>query len=173
MKAPMAASPENADVILEARGVSMQYPGTLALDDVTFRLRRGRVSALIGENGAGKSTLVKILAGIVQPTRGRLLLDGTEISLESVRDADALGIGIIHQELNLCPNLSVAENIFLGARVDGARSARQAPRRGSHARAAGPDANSPSTPGRSSESCRLDSSRSSRSPKPWRAMSAS
>ncbi len=101
------------DIVLEARNVSMQYPGTLALDDVTFRLRRGTVSALIGENGAGKSTLVNILAGITQPTCGRLLLDGVEIAMRSVRDADAHGIGIIHQELNLCPNLSVAENIFL------------------------------------------------------------
>ena len=108
-----AASPENAEIVLEARNISMQYPGTLALDNVSFRLRRGRISALIGENGAGKSTLVKILAGIVQPTRGRLLLDGAEISMRSVRDADAHGIGIIHQELNLCPNLSVADNIFL------------------------------------------------------------
>jgi ABC-type sugar transport system ATPase subunit len=87
----------NADIILEARNVSMQYPGTLALDNVTFLLRKGTVSALIGENGAGKSTLVKILAGIAQPTRGTLLLDSAEISLRSVRDADSHGIGIIHQ----------------------------------------------------------------------------
>ncbi len=101
-------------VLLEAREISVQYPGTLALDNVSFRLQRGRVSALIGENGAGKSTLVKVLAGIIRPTRGQLLLDGELISMHSVRNADALGIGIIHQELNLCPNLSVAENIFLG-----------------------------------------------------------
>lgn len=101
------------DVVLEARAVSMQYPGTLALDDVTFQLRRGKVSALIGENGAGKSTLVKILAGIAKPTHGSLWLDGAEITMQSVRDADIHRIGIIHQELNLCPNLSVAENIFL------------------------------------------------------------
>jgi erythritol transport system ATP-binding protein len=101
-------------IVLEARGVSMQYPGTLALDNVTFSLARGSVTALIGENGAGKSTLVKILAGIAQPTAGALLLDGAEVQFRSVRDADAHGIGIIHQELNLCPNLSVAENIFLG-----------------------------------------------------------
>src|SRR6516162_3385497 len=104
----------SGEPVLEARGVSMQYPGTLALDDVTFRLPRGAVSALIGENGAGKSTLVKILAGIAQPTGGSLYLDGAEVQFRSVRDADARGIGIIHQELNLCPNLSVAENIFLG-----------------------------------------------------------
>jgi erythritol transport system ATP-binding protein len=107
----------SGDVILEARDVSVQYPGTLALDNVTFALRRGTVSALIGENGAGKSTLVKVLAGIAQPTRGSLLLEGSEIRFESVRDADANGIGIIHQELNLCPNLSVAENIFLAREI--------------------------------------------------------
>ena len=101
------------ETVLEARGVSLQYPGTLALDNVTFRLPRGKVSALIGENGAGKSTLVKILAGIAQPTAGSLFLDGNEIAMRSARDADAHRIGIIHQELNLCPNLSVAENIFL------------------------------------------------------------
>jgi erythritol transport system ATP-binding protein len=95
----------------------MQYPGTLALDNVSFSLPRGAVAALIGENGAGKSTLVKILAGIAQPTCGSLFLDGAEVRLRSVRDADAHGIGIIHQELNLCPNLSVAENIFLGREI--------------------------------------------------------
>jgi erythritol transport system ATP-binding protein len=103
-----------SETVLEARGVTMQYPGTLALDNVTFALRRGTVAALIGENGAGKSTLVKILAGIEQPTAGALFLDGAEVQFPSVRAADACGIGIIHQELNLCPNLSVAENIFLG-----------------------------------------------------------
>jgi erythritol transport system ATP-binding protein len=72
------------------------------------------VSALIGENGAGKSTLVKILAGVDQPTGGTLLLDGKPIRMHSVREAAANGIGIIHQELNLCGNLTVAENIFLG-----------------------------------------------------------
>jgi len=105
------------DIVLQARGVSMQYPGTLALDKVTFSLRRGAVTALIGENGAGKSTLVKILAGIAQPTTGALFLDGAEVHFLSVREADAHGIGIIHQELNLCPNLSIAENIFLGREI--------------------------------------------------------
>jgi erythritol transport system ATP-binding protein len=102
-----------SEFILEARGVSRQYPGTLALDAVSFGLRPGAVTALIGENGAGKSTLVKILAGIDRPTSGSLLLDGHPVVLGSVRDAAARGIGIIHQELNLCLNLSVAENIFL------------------------------------------------------------
>jgi len=105
------------DLVLQARNVSMQYPGTLALDDVTFSLRQGSVTALIGENGAGKSTLVKVLAGIAQPTSGALFLDGAEVRFRSVREADAHGIGIIHQELNLCPNLSIAENIFLGREI--------------------------------------------------------
>jgi erythritol transport system ATP-binding protein len=99
---------------IEALEVSKQYPGTLALDDVSFRIEAGTVAALIGENGAGKSTLVRILGGIERPTAGRLLVNGVETTLDSVRDADARGIAIIHQELNLCPNLSVAENIFLG-----------------------------------------------------------
>lgn len=103
-----------SEPVLEARRISMQYPGTLALDNVNFCLPRGAVAALIGENGAGKSTLVKILAGIARPTCGSLFLDGATVQFRSVRDADAHGIGIIHQELNLCPNLSVAENIFLG-----------------------------------------------------------
>lgn len=105
------------EVVLEARAVSKQYPGTLALDDVNFQLRRGKVTALIGENGAGKSTLVKILAGVEAPTRGSLALDGKDVTFASVRDADRAGIGMIHQELNLCPNLSVAENIFLARHV--------------------------------------------------------
>src|SRR5215475_7010258 len=107
----------SGEPVLEARGVSMQYPGTLALDNVTFSLPHGAVAALIGENGAGKSTLVKILAGIAQPTRGSLFLDGAEVRFRSVREADAHGIGIIHQELNLCLNLSVAENIYLAREI--------------------------------------------------------
>jgi erythritol transport system ATP-binding protein len=103
-----------AEAILEARQVSRRFPGTLALDRVDFEVRRGQVHALIGENGAGKSTLVKILAGADQPTHGTLRLDGAEVRFRDVRDADRRGIGIIYQELNLCPNLSVAENIFLG-----------------------------------------------------------
>ena len=105
------------EVVLEARAVSKQYPGTLALDNVNFQLRRGKITALIGENGAGKSTLVKILAGVEAPTRGSLAIDGKDVTFESVRDADRAAIGMIHQELNLCPNLSVAENIFLARHV--------------------------------------------------------
>lgn len=101
------------DVILRAEKVTKAFPGTIALQDVDFEVRAGTVNVLVGENGAGKSTLMKILAGVERPSSGRLLLDGKEVSFHSVRDAGRHGIGIIFQELNLCPNLSVAENIFI------------------------------------------------------------
>jgi erythritol transport system ATP-binding protein len=107
---PAAAADE---VILSARNITKVFPGTVALDDVSFQVRKGKVNVLIGENGAGKSTLMKILAGVESPTSGNILLDGREIHLHSPLDATHLGIGIIYQELNLCANLSVADNIFL------------------------------------------------------------
>jgi erythritol transport system ATP-binding protein len=110
----MSASlaPDN-DIILKAEGVGKVFPGTIALQDVDFDVRRGAVNVLVGENGAGKSTLMKILAGATEPSTGRLLLRGQQVSFQSVRDAAEQGIGIIYQELNLCPNLSVAENLSL------------------------------------------------------------
>lgn len=100
--------------VLEARDVTKVYPGTVALKGVDFRIETGRIHALIGENGAGKSTLVKILAGIEQPSTGRLSLDGEEIALRSARDAARYGIAMIHQELQLFHNLTIAENLFVG-----------------------------------------------------------
>lgn len=100
--------------VLEARGITRVFPGTTALKSVDFTMHAGTVHALIGENGAGKSTLVKILAGADRPTSGTLAMNGRTIELDSTRDADRHGIGIIYQELNLCPNLSVSDNIFLG-----------------------------------------------------------
>ena len=108
------AEPEAADVILVAEHVSKSYGGVQALKDVTFSAYRGKVNVLVGENGAGKSTLMKILSGSVEPTTGRILIDGEEVSLASPRDAQSLGIGIIHQELSLFPNMSIAENMFAG-----------------------------------------------------------
>lgn len=111
-------SPEQAltddDAVLIADGVSKNYGGVRALKDVTFTAHRGKVNVLVGENGAGKSTLMKILSGSEQPSSGRILLDGDEVTLDSPRTAQAHGIGIIHQELSLFPNLSVAENMFAG-----------------------------------------------------------
>lgn len=100
--------------LLEAEGVVRHYGATAALRGVDFVVRGGAVNVLIGENGAGKSTLMRILAGVEQPDAGRLRLNGDEVAFASVRDASRRGIGIVHQELNLCPNLTVTENIFLG-----------------------------------------------------------
>lgn len=102
------------DIILQASNITMLFPGTLALDRVDYRVWRGKVNVIIGENGAGKSTLMKILAGVQQPTSGELFLNGEKVVLSSTRAAAKLGIGMVHQELNLFENLSVAENIFLG-----------------------------------------------------------
>lgn len=113
----MSAAPEVGrvpDVMLRAEGITKRYGGTLALDGVEFEIVRGKVTTLFGENGAGKSTLMKILAGVEQPTSGSLTLDGEEVSFTSTVDAAGKGISIIHQELSLCPNLSIRDNIFMG-----------------------------------------------------------
>ncbi len=112
----VALQPEEApnDVILQVRNATKIYPGTTALDDVSFNVYRGKVNVLVGENGAGKSTLMKIIAGAEQPTEGQIILEGEEISIASVKQASDKGIGIVFQELNLCANLNVTENIFLG-----------------------------------------------------------
>lgn len=101
-------------IILRTKGISMLYPGTLALDNIDYNVWRGKVNVIIGENGAGKSTLMKVLAGVQQPTSGEIWLDGKRVVLSDTRAAAKLGIGMVHQELNLFENLSVAENIFLG-----------------------------------------------------------
>ena len=116
---PVAAgSSEAADldgeIVLRAEQITKVFPGTVALDHVDFLVRRGKVNALVGENGAGKSTLMKILAGVEQPTSGQMYMNGEPIHLRSPLEAEKRGIGIIYQEMNLCPNLSVAENIYLG-----------------------------------------------------------
>jgi erythritol transport system ATP-binding protein len=106
--------PGQTAIVLEARDISKRYGGNLALDRVTFRVRRGAVNVLIGENGAGKSTLMRILAGVEQPNSGEILLNGTPLTLPSPRAATAAGISIVHQELSVFSNLDVAENIFAG-----------------------------------------------------------
>ena len=98
---------------IAARNITKRYGGVNALAGVDFDIHAGAVNVLIGENGAGKSTLMRIVAGVERPCGGTLLLDGQPIELGSVRDAAAHGIGIVHQELSLCPNLTVAQNIFL------------------------------------------------------------
>ncbi len=104
----------DAKVILQARGIVKDFPGQRALDDVDFDVRSGEVHALIGENGAGKSTLLKIIAGVYHADRGEILVDGYHCDITNPRESQALGLAFIHQELNIVPHLSVAENIFLG-----------------------------------------------------------
>ncbi|MET7424262.1 sugar ABC transporter ATP-binding protein [Dactylosporangium sp. NPDC005555] len=100
--------------LLEVRGASKSFPGVQALDAVDLKLRHGEVLALVGENGAGKSTLMKLLTGIDRPDAGTFSLDGDRYTPTSPRHAQELGISIIHQELNLMPDLTVAQNIFIG-----------------------------------------------------------
>jgi erythritol transport system ATP-binding protein len=102
---------------MRAEHITKVFPGTTALDDVTFDVHAGQVNVLVGENGAGKSTLMKILAGVEQPTSGRVLIDDRPVVLPSVTAAAQHGVGIIFQELNLCPNLSVLDNLFLAQEV--------------------------------------------------------
>ncbi|CFQ82690.1 MULTISPECIES: sugar ABC transporter ATP-binding protein [Yersinia] len=105
------------DIVMRAEDISMRFPGTLALDSVSYNVYRGKVNVIIGENGAGKSTLMKILAGVQQQTSGQIYLNGQLVTIANTREAAALGIGMVHQELNLSENLNVAENIFLGREI--------------------------------------------------------
>ncbi len=105
---------ELAVPILEMKGMTKRFPGTLALDNVDMTVRRGEIHALVGQNGAGKSTLMKILAGDYTATAGSILIDGRPVAIQNTRDAHRLGIGIVYQELSLLPNLTVADNISLG-----------------------------------------------------------
>lgn len=100
--------------LLRMSGIEKRFAGVHALKGVDFELESGEVHALLGENGAGKSTLMKILAGIYPVDEGEIFIEGNKVSINSVKDAQALGISIIHQEISLVPHLSVAENIFLG-----------------------------------------------------------
>ncbi len=100
--------------IVSMNGIYKYYPGVQALDNVDFSLRRGEVHALVGENGAGKSTLIKVLTGVDQPDAGQIMLDQQKVTIRSPQHAQALGISTVYQEVNLCTNLSVAENIMIG-----------------------------------------------------------
>ena len=107
-----------AKCTLETRGIRKQYPGVLALDDVSVRFEGGQVSALLGKNGAGKSTLVKILAGTLQPTAGELLVSGKPVRFGSAMDAFKQGIATVYQELSLVPGLTVAgKPLFFSVRT--------------------------------------------------------
>jgi D-xylose transport system ATP-binding protein len=100
--------------LLELEGVTKRFGPVQALDGVDFRVRAGEVVALVGDNGAGKSTLVKAIAGINPPDEGRILFDGQPVSISSPTDAVDLGIATVYQDLALCDNLDVVENLYLG-----------------------------------------------------------
>jgi simple sugar transport system ATP-binding protein len=101
-------------VLLNVTGITKEFPGVIALEDVDFTLRAGEVHALMGQNGAGKSTLIKILTGAEHPDLGVIQLDGRAVHVRSPQHSQELGISSVYQEVNLCTNLSVAENILLG-----------------------------------------------------------
>jgi ribose transport system ATP-binding protein len=103
-----------SEPFLSMRGITKTFPGVQALDKVDFDLYRGEIHGLVGENGAGKSTLIKILSGVYIQDAGEIILDGQPISMSHPSDAQALGIVAVHQQSNLVPHLSAAENIFLG-----------------------------------------------------------
>ncbi|NDC63036.1 MAG: sugar ABC transporter ATP-binding protein [Planctomycetia bacterium] len=108
----MIRSPAEHAVVM--RGITRRYPGVIALDGVSLAIRRGEVHAICGENGAGKSTLMKILSGVERPDEGTLEIDGVAVRFSGTRDAERSGIAIIHQELAIVDDLTVADNVFLG-----------------------------------------------------------
>ena len=100
--------------MLSMTGINKAFPGVQALENVDFTLKKGEIHCLMGENGAGKSTLIKVLTGVDRPDSGIITLEGKEIRVKSPQQAQDLGISTVYQEINLCMNLSVAENILLG-----------------------------------------------------------
>lgn len=100
--------------VLEMKGITKIYPGVRALDGVDFIVEEGSVHALMGENGAGKSTLIKILTGVIGKDSGSIVLSGKEVNFHSVYEANNNGISAVYQELDLIPELSIGENIFMG-----------------------------------------------------------
>ncbi|MCR4877378.1 MAG: sugar ABC transporter ATP-binding protein [Clostridiales bacterium] len=107
--------------ILEVRNVTKTYPGVVALDNVSFDVEEGEILALIGENGAGKSTVIKTISGAIQADSGEIIIDGKRFTRLNPTQAKEAGIGVVYQELNLVPSLSIMENIFLGDRVGKSR----------------------------------------------------
>ena len=107
---------EENQVVLTMRGICKQFPGTKALNNVDFTLRKGEIHALMGENGAGKSTLIKVLTGVHEKDAGSIRIEGVtgEAKIHSPQDAQNTGISTVYQEITLCPNLTVAENMFIG-----------------------------------------------------------
>ncbi len=112
----------SGEIVLEVRGIEKSFGATKALRGVSFDLRRGEVHAIVGENGAGKSTLMNIIDGVFQPDAGEIYIEGKRADIRNPHDAGALGIGFVHQEIALCPQVSVAENVFM-AEINNSRRA--------------------------------------------------
>jgi general nucleoside transport system ATP-binding protein len=113
----LISAPARADgdrALLEMRGITVRFGGLIANDQVDFKVRSGEIRALLGENGAGKSTLMRVLAGLLQPQAGQILIDGAEVRFASALDASRLGVGMVHQHFMLIPTLTVAQNLCLG-----------------------------------------------------------
>ncbi len=102
------------NIVLEAKGITKQFPGVLASDNVNFDLRKGEIHALLGENGAGKSTLMNLIYGLHHPDKGEIVVNGKNAAIQSPNDSIALGIGMVHQHFMLIPVFTVAENVMLG-----------------------------------------------------------
>lgn len=102
------------NIVLQMKNIHKSFPGVRALQGVDFTLRKGEVHALMGENGAGKSTLIKVLTGVYSKDEGDILMEGNAVAIHSPQDAQKVGISTVYQEITLCPNLSVAENMFIG-----------------------------------------------------------
>ncbi|OON40414.1 sugar ABC transporter ATP-binding protein [Izhakiella australiensis] len=110
----MTSQSATQPVLLSIENVSKNFPGVKALDNVSLSVRRGEIMALLGENGAGKSTLIKVLTGVYQRDGGTITLEGKAIHARNTAEAQQLGIGTVYQEVNLLPNMSVADNLFIG-----------------------------------------------------------
>ena len=104
------------NTVLEMKNIHKSFPGVRALRGVVFHLNKGEIPALMGENGAGKSTLIKVLTGVYSKDEGQIFIDGNDkaVSIHSPQEAQKLGISTVYQEITLCPNLSVAENMYIG-----------------------------------------------------------
>jgi ABC-type sugar transport system ATPase subunit len=107
--------------IIEFKNITKKYPGVIALDEVSITIRKGEIHAIVGENGAGKSTLMNILGGEIQPDKGEICYKGKIVNIPNPNIAISIGISIVYQELKLCPNLSVVENIYLGREKESGR----------------------------------------------------
>lgn len=110
----MPTTGESRATALRMENITKRFPGVVALEQVSFEISEGEIVALIGENGAGKSTLMNILGGVHQPDEGTIEVAGQAAKIRSVSDANALGVGFVHQELNVLDNLDVGANVYLG-----------------------------------------------------------